>query len=233
MYKKLICASFLALAVNVAIADEEFSFSSEVIAEAELASFDDGIFDSLSDYDGDPDAAAILVNCRVWSRATTLPSLARCFLADPSHRDRFISDVERIADRAKLNSAVVDGNLERTEIYFRVLLTRDAGGSQIHYFENWGHDAERYGYDYRAPQRLTPLERTGERASCGGSRIISLVTVGVDGRARDDIKFETVKGKPSDECYVYIRNLLLTSDFIPARHNGKAVEALHMQMLER
>lgn len=233
MYKKLICASFLALAVNVAIADEEFSFSSEVLAEAELASFDAGIFDDLNDYEENPEAAAILVNCRVWSRVTINNNFARCFLADPNHRKRFISEVERAADRAKINSAVVDGRLDRTEIYFRVLLTRDGEGSQIHYFENWGHDAERYGYDYRAPQRITPLQRTGEKPSCGGSRLISIVTVGVDGRAKDDVKFETVKGKPTEQCHAYIRNQLLASDFIPGRHNGEMVEALHVQMIEQ
>lgn len=231
-FRILLVSTLVIFASSATAADDEPRFTTEELKTAQLASFDDGLFEGISKYSGDPDAAAILANCRVLSRVSVDNNFARCYLADTNHRKRFITDVERVADRAKLNSAVVADKAEWSEIYFRVLLTRDAEGSAVHFYENWGHDAEKYGYAYRSPQRLTLRERTGDRLSCGGSAFITKVTIGTDGRPHDDVEFETVKGKPSEECFDYFRKQLLRGYFIPGRLNDEAIEARFIQMVE-
>lgn len=220
----------LVLASSLAGAEDESPYTAEELASAKLASFHAGVFDSLSEYDEDPDAAAILVNCQV-AYGFGNENRSRCFLADVTHRKRFISEVQRLADRAKIDWAEVAGNLERTTIYFRVLLTRKDDDSQISYFENWGHDAESYGYDYRAPQRLSFYPRTPVKNGCRGQNLIYVVPVGVDGKAKGDAKFEKVKGEITFECKEFIRQRLTEYIFVPGRHNGEAVEAQYVGLI--
>lgn len=228
---KILCSLIVAFAVSNAFAEDSQRFSSEVLAAAELASFDAGIFDGLSSYKSDPDAAAILVNCRV-AYGISNNNRSRCYLAEPSHRKRFISEVERIADKAKIDWAEVAGNVERTTIYFRVLLTRDGDHSQINYFENWGHDADKYGYEYQAPQRLLLYPRGPVKNGCRGQNLIYVVNVGIDGKATGDVNFDKVKGEITFECKEYIRQRVTEFIFIPGRHNGKIIEAHYVGLIQ-
>ena len=221
----------LALTSSLAGAEGESPYAAGELASAKLASFHASIFDSLSDYDEDPDAAAILVNCRV-AYGISNDNRSRCYLAEPSHRKRFISEVERIANRAKIDWAEVAGNVERTTIHFRVLLTRDGDHSQINYFENWGHDADKYGYDYQAPQRLLLYPRGPVKYGCRGQNLIYVVNVGVDGKAAGDVNFEKVKGEITFECKEYIRQRVTEFVFIPGRHNGKIIEAHYVGLIQ-
>jgi len=222
--KLLLIGTLVALTAPVMAQDEEQRFSTEELQAAQLARFKESAFDSLSKYGGDKDAAAILVNCTASFQSINRNNV-RCYLADANHSKRFITEVQRIGDKANFRQATVADSPERTTLYFRVLLTRDEGGANIHYFENWGHDAERYGYSYQAPQKLRSWKLTGEQPSCGSASFIALVTIGVDGNAHDDVEFETVKVAPSESCRAYVRNELLNSPYIPGRHNNEVIEA--------
>ena len=221
----------LVLTASLAGAEDESTYTAEELVSAKLASFHQSIFDSLSEYNENPDAAAILVNCQL-EYGSSNNNRTRCFLADPSHRKRFISEVQRLADRAKIDWAEVAGNLERTTIYFRVLLTREGDRAQISYFENWGHDAEKYGYDYQAPQRLLLYPRGPVNNGCRGQNLIYVVNVGVDGKATGEIGFEKVKGEISFECKEFIRERVAEYIFIPGRHNGNVAEIKYLELIQ-
>jgi hypothetical protein len=214
----------LLLTCALASADEEAPYTAEQLASAKPASFHAGVFDSLNKYSQDKDATAILVNCWV-AYGFSNDNVSRCFLANPQHRKRILADVERLANRAKIDWADIDGSPERTMIYFRVLLTRDGDQTQVHYFENWGYDNEKYGYDYRSPQRLSMYPRAQQRSRCSGQNLMYIVNVGVDGKAKGEVRFETVKGKISSECQEYMQERVGDYIFIPGQFNGEVVES--------
>ena len=220
----LLIGTLVALTAQAVAQDEEQRFSTAELQAAQLARFKEDTFDSLSKYGGDQDAAAILVNCTASFHSINRNNV-RCYLADANHSKRFITEVQRIGDKANFSQATVADNPERSTLYFRVLLTRDSSGANIHYFENWGHDAERYGYSYQAPQKLRSRKLTGEKPSCGSASFIATVTIGVDGVAHDDVEFETVRVAPSESCRAYARNELLNSPYIPGRLNNEVIEA--------
>ena len=77
-----------------------------------------------------------------------------CFRANTDHSKLFLRDLSRIVLQTPIQLAVVDDEYHGADLYFRVLLTREGKESQVEYFANWGHDAEKYGYAYQAPQKL-------------------------------------------------------------------------------
>ena len=221
-------------------------FSEEQLVAGTLSYFSIGTFDSLSDYGGDKDASAILANC--WVRAgiegrrtrsgieehgAAADNLAQCFLADTKHSVQFLRDVERIANRAIIRLASVDDEYQGSNLYFRVILIRDGEKNQVEYFANWGHDAEKYGYTYQAPQRLYRWPTPLKKIPCGSSRIISLVTIGADSSVRDDVEFEVVSGNPSIECFNAIEEYLLSSQFIPGRQDNRPIDARQLGLWGR
>jgi hypothetical protein len=213
---------------------EQSGFSAEQLVAGALSYFPIGTFDSLSDYGRDKDATAILANC--WARAgiegqgAVSGNSAQCFLADAKHSLKFLSDVERIADLAVIQLASVDDKYQGSNLYFRVFLTRDGEKNQVEYFANWGHDAEKYGYAYQAPQKLYRWPTLLKKVPCGSSRVISLITIGADSGVRDDVEIEVVSGNPSTECLNAIEGYLLESQFIPGREGKKLIEARHMAL---
>lgn len=213
---------------------EQLGFSAEQLVAGTLSYFPVGTFDSLSDYGRDKDATAILANC--WARAgiegqgAVSGNSAQCFLADAKHSLKFLSDVERIANLAVIQLATVDDKYQGSNLYFRVFLTRDGEKNQVEYFANWGHDAEKYGYAYQAPQKLYRWPTLLKKVPCGSSRVISLITIGANSGVRDDVELEVVSGNPSTECLNAIEGYLLESQFIPGREGEKLIEARHMAL---
>ncbi|MDX1500194.1 MAG: hypothetical protein R3176_09870 [Woeseiaceae bacterium] len=62
-------------------------YTTDQLQSAQLARLPDDAFSGLSDYSLDPDAEAILVNCRAWAGVESIKlSRIDCFLADPDHR---------------------------------------------------------------------------------------------------------------------------------------------------
>lgn len=222
---------------------EQSGFSVEQLVAGTLSHFPVDTFDSLSDYGGDKDATAILANCwvragiegqRVHPRAeedgVVGSNLAQCFLADAKHSVQFLRDVERIANRAIIRLAAVDDRYQGSNLYFRVLLLRDSDKNQVAYFANWGHDAEKYGYAYQAPQRLDRWPPMLKKIPCGSSRVISLITIGDDSSVREDVEFEVVSGRPSKKCLKAIEEYLLSSQFIPGRQDNRPIDARHLEL---
>ena len=216
---------------------ERSSFSAEQLVAGSLANLPSDAFDSLKDYSGDPEARAILANCAaVMTPNGTIGGIARdggglrCFLADADHSRFFLRDLTRISYRSSFQLAVVDEKPRDAKLYFRVLLTRESEDSQVEYFANWGHDAEKYGYAYQAPQRLLGWPKRQKKIPCGSSRIISLVTIGADSSVRNDVELEVVSGNPSTECLNAIDEYLLGSLFVPGRKGEKLIEARHTEL---
>ena len=195
----------------------------EDLAAAEPADFPPGVFERLAGYDRDPDAAGILANCRAFVDGRSVRQVS-CFLANPEHRDNFARDIEKIAARSRIEPATVAGQEQAAWLYFRVFLSRSGGEQTVHYFPNWGHEADIYGHEYRAPQQVT-----GDHDMvCRGARIISLVRVGTDGQPEGDVEFDIVAGEPKTDCLEALRRMLLLAQYVPARFHGRPVAARHM-----
>ncbi len=212
---------------------ERSGFSTEQLVAGSLANFPSDAFDSLNDYRGDSEARAILANCYIAVTIYLIGGVGDrvwCSLANADHSRSFLRHLYRIFDRTSIRLAVVDEKYRGTWLYFRVLLTRDGEKSRVEYFANWGHDAESYGYDYQAPQRLRSWPPPMKKIPCGSSRIISLVTIGADSAVREDVELEVVSGGPSTECLNAIEEYLLESQFIPGRKGNRLIEARHVEL---
>lgn len=211
-------------------------YSTQDLIDAEPVRISAGIFDYLVDYSGDKDARAILVNCVAFvSRLRARYTRAICSLADEGHRDRFRRDVERRTETARLTPAIVAGEPHSTYFNFRVLLTRDDDRTSIEYFQNWGYDADKYGYAYQAPQRLyLPKQKHVASAHfgtpCVGSLVKSVISIDVDGNPHDDVEFQVAKGEPPAECFEYIQEQLVRSQYLPARVDNERVAARYIEV---
>ena len=226
----LVCSTAGADGSDAEDSKERSGFSAEQLVAGSLAIFPSDAFDSLKDYSGDPEARAILANCRVPASIHALShNSARCSLANGDHSTRFLRDITKIADNTSIQLAVVDEESRDAMLYFRVLLTREGEESKVEIFGNWGHDAEKYGYAYQAPQRLMGWPKRWRKYPCGSSRIISLVTIEADSSVLDDVELEVISGDPSTECLNALEGYLLESKFIPGRNGKKLIEARHVQ----
>ncbi|MDX1480684.1 MAG: hypothetical protein R3315_03355 [Woeseiaceae bacterium] len=218
-------------------------FSAAELRNATHAGFDPRAFDGVADYRGDRDFPALLVNCVAHAPAggtgprrtrTPYAESIQCFRADPAQDSRFATEVERAATRGDIREAEVAGDIVSTEIYFRVMLDREGGRPQVRYMPNWGYDADSYGLDYAAPQRILGQERRANDQAftfnCGAARFMTIVTVGADGRPMGAVEFDPIEGDLTLDCEAAISALLGDATFLPAQSNGMPVAARHVEI---
>lgn len=132
--------------------------------------------------------------------------------------------VEESVESMQFTPAVVDGRVRHAELHFRVYFSNAGGEAEIRIYPNWGNDADRYGPEYEAPQRYNVHYPGG----CHSDYSIWSVAVDVTGRTT---------GRPSvyadrdwmQYCSRHLEEFMRNFQYIPARAEGRAVPATHVE----
>jgi hypothetical protein len=139
----------------------------------------------------------------------------------------FIDVIEIAIKDAEATAALVGGKKYSVKLYYRVVFIRQGGESQIGVFPNWGHDVDKYGLGYHAPQwydnKLAPNNCWD---MSGRFRAFSTMLVGTDGVAKSDVSFDRSAVNIKDkDCAGSLAALLKRSEYIPGEYEGRTVDA--------
>ena len=142
---------------------------------------------------------------------------------------KFRKSIDAFMEIVEFTPAVVDGTAVPVEFYFRVFFGRLGDQFAAGVFPNWGDDAETYGLDYEAPQRINAREHI---RNCDPTAGIARVRVTPDGKATGDVKLMMSYGeiKSYSLCENHYVDGVSNGVYIPALHEGKPVEATYVEL---
>lgn len=151
---------------------------------------------------------------------------------DPSFR----KEVSTAAKLARASPAIVNGKARTVHLYYRVFFFQKDGASEVGVISNWGHDEDKYGISYEAPQRYSDYRRPN---ICGillrRTLLLSTVLIGKDGTLTSDVVFVPELDRSVDQrkCANGIRALLKKAKYIPGHYAGTPVEATFVESWSR
>jgi len=131
--------------------------------------------------------------------------------------------------RIKMSPAIVNGDPEATEFYFRIHLDFDAEPRRINVYPNWGYNTESYGKNYEAPLRYDALRIPKDCLFFVG---IAATPIDASGRVTGDPELVTPlpPQKPTLDCVEKLKTKLIDGKYIPAHHDGKPVAAIQLEV---
>ena len=192
-----------------------------------------------------PGDVMVIVYCVATIDRTGFMRENTCF--ESANVDEVFRDaITKVARSSEVTPAVVSGEPLRTYLWYRVAFVQRDGQNAIGVFPNWGHNAAEYGNDYEGPQRVTRNRypsacRTPDdvgdtyqtnvlaKRDAYSFTALSSVTIGTDGKARSDVEVDATDFRGLKRCVDRITDILQHADYIPARHDGKEVEATYME----
>ena len=180
------------------------------------------------DVEGD---VSLILNCELSVYPSGGITRNRCFPSegvDPSFRKA----VSAAAKLARASPAIVDGKARPVHLYYRVLFFQKDGTAEVGVFSNWGHDVDKYGISYEAPQRYSHYRMPNKcRYLLRGALLLSTVLIGKDGTLTSDVVFVPQLDRTPDQrkCANGIKALLEKAKYIPGHYAGTPVEATFVE----
>lgn len=170
------------------------------------------------------------VYCRASILADGRVSSNNCFPSDNVDQSYRIA-VERALTSARLTPAIINGEPHPVSLRYRVVFFRKGGAAEVGVYSNWGRDVDRFGLDYEAPQRYTHfyLPRAC-RPNYRTMAIVLTMTIGTAGELASKIVDESSGVILRRHCVGMIKDILEKAKYIPARHDGRKVEATHFEV---
>jgi hypothetical protein len=188
------------------------------------------------------------VNCQVLVTAKGRTSAAKCGVAETGAGapDSVLGATYVGLRRAKFKPATVDGNAVDVVASMRVDIKCIGQNCDVRTYPNLGLYRDRYGYDYTAPQEvlndrktwyerllLTPVCTEGKGKGkpiepCvdeGAFKLVVYMDVDTEGRASNLRARRNPLTAQADEIMTEVERVAVESVFIPAMHDGQAVEA--------
>jgi hypothetical protein len=131
--------------------------------------------------------------------------------------------------RIKMSPAIVNGETETTEFYFRIHLDFDREPHRINVYPNWGYDSETYGRNYEAPLRYDARRIPKDCLFFVG---IAATPIDANGNVAGDPELVTPlpPQEPTLDCAEKLKTRLIDGKYIPAHHNGKPVAAIQLEV---
>lgn len=135
--------------------------------------------------------------------------------------------VNKLMGKTRLSPATVDGEGREVEFYYRLSF---ATSGQVQVFPNWGHDVDKYGMGYEAPQRYS--QHRHYPSGCGFYAGLSMTPIAANGRvaAEPELKPSYGRSRRTAKCVKKIKMRLANSKFIPGQADGKPVPATHEEI---
>lgn len=168
--------------------------------------------------------------CVAWVYANGRIADSHCLDYDDLDIGRLRNSVHKLLSKTQLSPAMVNGEPEDLELYFRIAFLKN---DDVRVFPNWGHDVERYGPSYEAPQRYDLSERYP--SSCDYYVGISLTPIDENGRVAGEPQFVTSlrRADRSQKCVANMSKYLERGKYIPAQFDGNPVPAIHAEIWQR
>ena len=140
-------------------------------------------------------------------------------------RDLLAKSIRRI----KMSPAIVNGETEATEFYFRIHLDFDREPHRISVYPNWGYNTAAYGENYEAPLRYDARRIPKDCLFFVG---IATTPIDANGHVAGDPELVTPlpPQKPTLDCIEKLETRLMDGKYIPAHHNGKPVAAIQLEV---
>ena len=171
----------------------------------------------------------VYINCA--ARVSATAEVERYFCLDyyGVADTKFREEAEAFIGRADFTPAMVNGEAKTVEIYFRVFFGRKGELYAAGVFPNWGDDAEAFGLEYEAPQRYN---EDPPAPKCGSVAGISRVRVTEKGEPAGEVDLVMSYGAVEhfSVCETWMTDVVREGRYIPAYHEGKAVEATYVEL---
>jgi len=137
--------------------------------------------------------------------------------------------IDRAMRRTRLSPAVLDGKTVATELYYRIHIDTGGPAPRIEVYSNWGHSSDRYGTAYAAPQRYEPRRYPPE---CLFFSAVAITPIDAGGRVAGEPEIFTRfdRDQPTLDCIDKIKTRLIGGRYIPARHDGEMIAAIHAEL---
>lgn len=165
-----------------------------------------------------------LVRCDSWIKKNGKTFVPFCFIYDESHRV-YEKAVLKYVHKARFEPARVNGKKKQVFLSFSVLFSRDGDNQTIRAYNHHFNSVEEFGVDYTAPQVYKFLTHGG----CYKMQETKLkVFVDQHGKAIDGKILGAMK--TIGACHRRSLNAYLTAKYIPAFHEGVAVNAKLVRM---
>ena len=144
--------------------------------------------------------------------------------------DKLRNAVNKLMGRTRLSPAMVDGERREVKFYYR-LSFRTSG--RVRVFPNWGHDVDRLGMSYEAPQRYSKFRQYPP--ACDFYSGLSMTPIAANGRVAGEPELKTLLRREDRalNCVEIIKKQLSNAKFIPGHRDGKPVPAIHEEIWRR
>lgn len=154
---------------------------------------------------------------RAWPVIYTNPEQAAVFAPYENEVRKVMNKLRAIPARANDRNVEVWSN-------FSVIFDNMHGTKQVRIVPNLQYDVKRYGEQYLDPQRI--VDRMFPSACIRQRPVWTLSRTNAEGAA---LTVSITAGNAAKNCERALTNLLLESTYIPAQHDGKAVEGTYVE----
>lgn len=137
--------------------------------------------------------------------------------------------IVKFMKHVRMSPAMVAGDTEATEFYFRVHFDDGRDVRRIKVYPNWGYNTEAYGMTYETPQRydtgLFPKD-------CLFFVGIAVTPIDENGHVSGEPKVTTplLPEEHTLDCIEKFKTRLMNGKYIPAHHDGKPVAAIQLEV---
>lgn len=169
---------------------------------------------SLIDFPNVDDDQMVVLPC--FANVSTHGRMSDITCSYQEETDRvFSKPVERPARKARLSSAILNGNKRKVRLQFTAIFLRNAENEEIRILNNVRNNVDKYGLEYIGAQRVDSREFPD---NCSMNRdwfVLVRITVAADGSPQNFELDPSSRNIPSG-CLDTIKSRMLTSKYIAA-----------------
>ena len=135
------------------------------------------------------------------------------------------SRIRRFSRGLKFSPAVYRGRPRSIWFNLSIVFTKNGDSESINVYPNLLFDSDKYGTAYTDPQRITDSPFPG---ACRGNKKGVWVAAEVDS-AGNPRNARILNDQGSNKCQSRLKEIMLESEFIPARHEQQFVDATYVE----
>jgi len=176
---------------------------------------------------------AVVLSCFSQIQANGKMESTGCFLQN-NHDETFVAAVNKAAQKARMNPAIIDGKARKIFLQFRVEFIAQEEQKRIHFYLNPGYEenVKAYGFEHIAGQRVIGKDEPWNSACPQRAKYNVWVRayLGEDGRA-DSPTVEHANGIiPTAACQDAIKQTIIESRYTPTLADGEPVPSTYIEI---